>query len=146
MSECSQSFILNTIRMLKRNLNSLVAFVGRYIFCVWTDLFLCDIRFNASNMLNRIQNRRVVFVCDSIERNQWESLICMLGEEVPDKLQIYEVNGSPISKHKGFLSFRFKEFNCTMEHYRAHFLVLQGRPPKGSPPEVRITLKLDLVD
>ena len=33
-----------------------------------------------------------------------------------------------------------------MEYYRAPFLVLQGRPPKGSPPEVRITLKLDLVD
>ena len=132
--------------MLKRNLNSLVAFVGRYILCVWTDLFLCYIRFNASNMLNRIRNHRVFFVGDSNGRNQWESLICMLAEAVPDKLQIYEVNGSPISKHKGFLSFRFKEFNCTVEYYRAPFLVLQGRPLKGSPPEVRITLKLDLVD
>ena len=111
-----------------------------------TDFFLYDIRFNATNMLNRIRNRRVVFVGDSIGRNQWESLICMLEDAVPDKLQIYEVNGSPISKHKGFLSFRFKEFNCTVEYYRAPFLVLQGRPPKGSPPEVRITLKLDLVD
>ena len=146
MSEFSHSFILNTIIMLKRNLNSLVACVGRYILCVWTDLFLCYIRFNASNMLNRIRNRRVVFVCDSIGRNQWESLICMLVEVVLDKLQIYEVNGSPISKNRGFLSFRFKEFNCTVEYYTTPFLVLQGCPPKGSPPEVRITLKLDLVD
>lgn len=103
-------------------------------------------RFNASDMLNRIRNRRVVFVGDSIGRNQWESLICMLAEAVPNKLQIYEVNGSPISKHKGFLSFKFEEFNCTVEYYRAPFLVLQGRPPKSSPPEVRITIKLDLVD
>eukprot|EP01018_Ginkgo_biloba_P029153 Gb_23719 [translate_table: standard] len=103
-------------------------------------------RFNASNMLNRILNRRVVFVGDSIGRNQWESLICMLAEAVPNKLKIYEVNGSPITKHKGFLSFRFEEFNCTVEYYRAPFLVLQGRPPKGSPPEVRTTLKLDLLD
>ena len=97
-------------------------------------------------MLNRIQNHRVVFVGDSIGRNQWESLICMLGEAVLDKLQIYEVNGSPISNHKGFLSFRFKEFNFTVEYYRAPLLVLQGCTPKGSLSKVRITLKLDLVD
>lgn len=103
-------------------------------------------RFNASNMLNRIRNRRLVFVGDSIGRNQWESLICMLAEAVSNKSQIYEVNGNPISKHKGFLSFRFEEFNCTVEYYRAPFLVLQGRPPKESPPEVKTTLKLDLLD
>ena len=79
-------------------------------------------------MLNRIQNHRVVFVGDSIGRNQWESLICMLPEAVPDKLQIYEVNGNPISKHKGFFSFRFKEFNCTVEYYRAPFFGF-ARPP-----------------
>lgn len=97
-------------------------------------------------MLNRIRNRRVVFVGDSIGRNQWESLICMLAEAVPNKLQIYEVNGSPISKHKGYLSFKFEEFNCTVEYYRAPFLVLQGRPPKESPPQIKTTLKLHLLD
>lgn len=109
--------------------------------------FGCNLpRFNATDMLNRIRNRRVVFVGDSIGRNQWESLICMLAEAVPDKLQIYEVNGSPISKHKGYLSFKFEEFNCTVEYYRAPFLVLQGRPPKESPPQIKTTLKLHLLD
>jgi hypothetical protein len=45
---------------------------------------------------------RIVFVGDSIGRNQWESLICMLAEVVQNKLQLYEANGSPIIKNKGF--------------------------------------------
>lgn len=107
----------------------------------------CDLpRFNANTFLERIRNSRVMFVGDSIGRNQWESLICMLAEAIPDKTRIYEVNGNPITKHKGFLSFRFEDYNCTVEYYRAPFLVFQGRPPRGAPPEVRTTLKVDAMD
>eukprot|EP01018_Ginkgo_biloba_P012130 Gb_18075 [translate_table: standard] len=109
--------------------------------------FGCDLpRFNARDLLERIRNRRVVFVGDSIGRNQWESLICMLAEAVPIKTRIYEVNGNPITKHKGFLSFRFKDYNCTVEYYRSPFLVYQGHPPKESSPEVRTTLRLNVLD
>ncbi|KAL8262112.1 hypothetical protein R6Q59_026161 [Mikania micrantha] len=52
----------------------------------------------------------------------------------------------PITKHTGFLVFKFADFNCTVEYYRAPFLVLQSRPPAGSPKEVRTTLKLDKMD
>jgi len=107
----------------------------------------CDLpRFNASDFLERIRNSRVVFVGDSIGRNQWESLICMLAEAIPNKNRIYEVNGNPITKHKGFLAFRFVDYNCTVEYYRAPFLVFQGRPPRGAPPEVQTTLKVDALD
>ncbi|KAH0667384.1 hypothetical protein KY290_029540 [Solanum tuberosum] len=88
-------------------------------------------------MLEKLRNRRVVFVGDSIGRNQWESLLCMLSSAVPDKSKIYEVNGNPITKHMGFLIFKFKDFNCTIEYYRAPFLVFQGRPPSGDPRNVK---------
>lgn len=104
------------------------------------------IRFNASLMLEKLRNKRVVFVGDSIGRNQWESLLCMLASGVDDKESIYEVNGSPITKHKGFLVLRFRDYNCTVEYYRAPFLVLQSRPPSRSPSNVRVTLKLDQMD
>ncbi|KAK4786363.1 hypothetical protein SAY86_003052 [Trapa natans] len=103
-------------------------------------------RFTANEMLERLRNKRVVFVGDSIGRNQWESLLCMLASAVSNKSSIYEVNGKPITKHTGFLVFKFEDFNCTIEYYRAPFLVVQGRAPSGSPKEVRTTLKLDLVD
>lgn len=103
-------------------------------------------RFNATMMLEKLRNKRIVFAGDSIGRNQWESLLCMLSSEVPNKESIYEVNGSPITKHKGFLVFKFKDFNCTIEYYRAPFLVLQSRPPKGSAKKIRTTIKLDQMD
>lgn len=103
-------------------------------------------RFEARQVLEKLRDKRVVFVGDSIGRNQWESLLCMLSTGVSDTGSIYEVNGSPITKHKGHLIFKFGEFNCTVEYYRAPFLVLQSRPPSGSPQGVRMTLKLDQMD
>ncbi|KAK3031190.1 hypothetical protein RJ639_035347 [Escallonia herrerae] len=103
-------------------------------------------RFDAKMMLEKLRNKRLVFVGDSIGRNQWESLLCMLASAVPRKDSIYEVNGSPITKHKGFLVFKFMDYNCTVEYYRAPFLVLQSRPPANSSPKVRTTLKLDQMD
>lgn len=103
-------------------------------------------RFDARNMLEKLQNRRLVFVGDSIGRNQWESLLCMLSSAVADKTSIFEVNGSPITKHTGFLVFKFRDFNCTIEYYRAPFLVVQSRAPAGGPEKVKVTLKLDQLE
>ncbi|XP_076919494.1 protein trichome birefringence-like 10 [Bidens hawaiensis] len=106
-------------------------------------------RFNAKRMLENLRDKRIVFVGDSIGRNQWESLLCMLSSSVPSNASndsIYEVNGNPITKHKGFLVFKFRDYNCTLEYYRAPFLVLQSRPPPNSLPQIKTTLKLDQMD
>ncbi|AAG51447.1 Protein trichome birefringence-like 8 [Arabidopsis thaliana] len=104
----------------------------------------CDLpRFNASDFLERSRNGRIVFVGDSIGRNQWESLLCMLSQAVSNKSEIYEVNGNPISKHKGFLSMRFPEQNLTVEYHRTPFLVVVGRPPENSPVDVKMTVRVD---
>lgn len=104
----------------------------------------CDLpRFNATMMLEKLRNQRLAFVGDSIGRNQWESMLCMLATAIPNKDSIYEVNGNPITKHKGFLSFRFEDYNCTVEYYRSPYLVVQGSSPRGSPKGVNMTLRLD---
>ena len=103
-------------------------------------------RFDAKLMLENLRNKRLVFAGDSIGRNQWESLLCMLSSAVPNKDSIYEVNGRPITKHTLFLVFKFKEFNCTVEYYRSPFLVLQSRASSGAPQKVKTTLKLDQMD
>ncbi|OMP05034.1 hypothetical protein COLO4_09111 [Corchorus olitorius] len=100
-------------------------------------------RFNATMMLEKLRNRRLAFIGDSIGRNQWESMLCMLSSVIPNKDSIYEVNGSPITKHKGFLVFKFADFNCTIEYYRAPFLVAQKRAFPGTPKGVKMTLRLD---
>ncbi|CAK9164529.1 unnamed protein product, partial [Ilex paraguariensis] len=99
--------------------------------------------FNATDFLERSRNGRIVFAGDSIGRNQWESLICMLAQGVSTQSTIYEDNGNPISKHKGYLSIRFAEYNLTVEYYRVPFLVVTGRPPPKASKEVRTTLRVD---
>jgi hypothetical protein len=97
-------------------------------------------------MLERLRNKRVVFAGDSIGRNQWESLLCMLSTGVSDKSSIYEINGRPITKHDGFFIFRFRDYNCTVEYYRSPFLVPQGRGPAGAPKFVKSTIRVDSMD
>ncbi|CAI9097667.1 OLC1v1034136C1 [Oldenlandia corymbosa var. corymbosa] len=92
---------------------------------------------------DRIRNGRVVFAGDSIVRNQWESMLCMLAQGVSNQSTIYEVNGSPITKHRGFLSMRFEEYNLTVEYYRVPFMVMLDRPPQNATTEVRGAIKLD---
>ncbi|KAL6337446.1 hypothetical protein AAG906_036760 [Vitis piasezkii] len=104
----------------------------------------CDLpRFNATDLMERSRNGRIVFVGDSIGRNQWESLLCMLTTAVSNQSAIYEVNGNPITKHRGYLSFRFQDYNLTIEYYRAPFLVYNGPPPENSSDKVRSAIKLD---
>ncbi|KFK38044.1 hypothetical protein AALP_AA3G062900 [Arabis alpina] len=102
--------------------------------------------FDAKVMLEKLRDKRLVFVGDSIGRNQWESLLCLLSSAVKNESSVYEVNGSPITKHRGFLVFKFEDYNCTVEYYRSPFLVPQSRPPRGSPAKVKTTLKLDTMD
>ncbi|WOL16190.1 hypothetical protein Cni_G24972 [Canna indica] len=107
----------------------------------------CDLpRFDAKKLLAKLTNRRLVFVGDSIGRNQWESMLCLLSSTISNKSSIYEVNGNPITKHKGFLVFKFEDYNCTVEYYRSPYLVPQGRPPAHAPKNVKTTLRLDYLD
>lgn len=103
-------------------------------------------RFEAAKMLEKLRNKRLVFAGDSLGRNQWESLLCMLSTAVSNKSSIYEVNGTPITKHSGSLIFKFEDFNCTIEYYRSPFLVVQGHPPAGAPAGVRFTMRVDQMD
>ncbi|CAN1277500.1 Protein trichome birefringence-like 8, partial [Linum perenne] len=49
-----------------------------------------NVRFNATDLLERARNGRIVFAGDSIGRNQWESLLCMLAQGVSNISTIYE--------------------------------------------------------
>ncbi|KAL4310420.1 hypothetical protein GQ457_01G015190 [Hibiscus cannabinus] len=100
-------------------------------------------RFNATDFLERSRNGRIVFAGDSMGRNQWESLLCMLAQAVTNKSAIFEENGSPITKHKGFLSMKFLDYNLTVEYYRTPFIVVLGRRPITAPPQVKVIVKVD---
>lgn len=70
----------------------------------------------------------------------------MLSSVIAKKTSIYEVNGNSISKHKGFLAFKFRDYNTTVEYYRAPFLVRHSRAPLRVQKKVVTTIKLDVMD
>ncbi|KAJ6967442.1 protein trichome birefringence-like 8 isoform X2, partial [Populus alba x Populus x berolinensis] len=59
------------------------------------------------------RNGRVVFAGDFCWQKPVGVFLCMLAQGVSNKSSIYEENGNPITKHKGFLSMRFSEYNLT---------------------------------
>ncbi|CAH2063086.1 unnamed protein product [Thlaspi arvense] len=105
----------------------------------------CDApRFNATKMLEMIRGKRLVFVGDSINRNQWESMLCMLFQAVKDPKRVYETHNRRITKEKGNYSFRFADYKCTVEFYVTHFLVREGKARIGK--KRRETLRIDAMD
>lgn len=81
-------------------------------------------RFNGLEFLIKMKGKTVMFVGDSLGRNQWQSLICMILAGVPRSPTQYQ-KGDPLS------TFKFSEYGVSVSFYRAPYLVdidsMQGR-------------------
>ncbi|KAK6943191.1 Trichome birefringence-like, N-terminal domain [Dillenia turbinata] len=77
----------------------------------------CDLpRFNGRRLLESLRNKRVVFVGDSLGRNQWMSMVCMLVSTIPsldNSLQLQRI----------IYRFQATEYNATIDFYWSPFLV-----------------------
>ncbi|GJN27089.1 hypothetical protein PR202_gb15078 [Eleusine coracana subsp. coracana] len=71
----------------------------------------------------RLRGQRIIFVGDSLNRNMWESLVCTLRHGVRDKSNVYEASGRNRFKTRGYYSFKFREYNCSVDFIRSTFLV-----------------------
>ncbi|CAL9771340.1 unnamed protein product [Musa acuminata subsp. burmannicoides] len=85
----------------------------------------CELpRFDGVGFLAKMRGKTVMFVGDSLGRNQWQSLICMLAAAAPQS-QTQFVRGEPLSTYK------FLDSGVSVSFYRAPYLVdidvVQGR-------------------
>ncbi|CAN6245917.1 unnamed protein product [Urochloa humidicola] len=103
-------------------------------------------RLNPADMLERLRGKRLVFVGDSLNRNMWESLICILRNSVKDKSRVFEVSGRRQFKAEGSYSFLFQDYNCTVEFFHSPFLVQEWEMPIRNGKGTRETLRLDIID
>ncbi|ESQ40596.1 hypothetical protein EUTSA_v10012993mg [Eutrema salsugineum] len=101
-------------------------------------------RLNGGILLEMLRGRRLVFVGDSLNRNMWESLVCILKGSVKDESKVYEASGRHHFRGEAEYSFVFQDYNCTVEFFVSPFLVQETEivDKKGTKKE---TLRLDLV-
>ncbi|KAF0892990.1 hypothetical protein E2562_021292 [Oryza meyeriana var. granulata] len=106
----------------------------------------CDIpRLNAIDFLERLRGQRIIFVGDSLNRNMWESLVCILQHGVSDKRRVYEASGRNQFKTRGYYSFKFRDYNCSVDFIRSIFLVKEMiRESKSGAVDAK--LRLDELD
>ncbi|KAJ4960838.1 hypothetical protein NE237_020748 [Protea cynaroides] len=105
----------------------------------------CDVpRLNGTDFLDRLRGKRLVFVGDSLNRNMWESLVCILRHGIINKKRVYEISGKSEFKKKGFYAFRYEDYNCSIDFVSSPFLVRESsyKRENGSIE----TLRLDLMD
>ncbi|RXI02531.1 hypothetical protein DVH24_002609 [Malus domestica] len=100
----------------------------------------CEIpRFNATKMLELMRGKRLLYVGDSINRNQFESMVCMLMGDIRDP------NRPRISHAKGTYSFYFVDYKFTVEFSPSVFLVEKGTKRVGQK-QVQTSLRIDAID
>ncbi|KAH7834237.1 hypothetical protein Vadar_014048 [Vaccinium darrowii] len=117
---------------------------GGYLKWKWKP-YACDIpSFNATDFLERLRGKKLVFVGDSLNRNMWESLVCILRQSVRNKKRIHEISGKTEFKKKGFYSFRHEDYDCTVDFVSSPFLVRESSF-NGRKGHLE-TLRLDLMD
>nr|CAD1817530.1 unnamed protein product [Ananas comosus var. bracteatus] len=77
----------------------------------------CDIpRFNATKLLEKLRGKRLAFVGDSLNRNQWVSMVCLIDTSTPQSLKTMESNGS-------LMSFKIMDYNASIDFYWSPLLV-----------------------
>ncbi|KAL2898662.1 Protein PMR5 [Bienertia sinuspersici] len=101
----------------------------------------CDIpRFNGIEFLQRMRERTVMFVGDSLGRNQWESLICMISSSLLRSSPTHITKGDPLTTFRFLLSRLVRlvqiketnnlkngkmvqEYGVAISYYKATYLV-----------------------
>ncbi|KAI3850011.1 hypothetical protein MKX03_015356 [Papaver bracteatum] len=88
---------------------------------------------NAKDFLERIRGKKIAFAGDSLNRNMFQSLACILWNVIPDKSRV------------------FWDYNCTIGFVWSPFLVYETQPANRRTQEsilkqVPETMKLDLID
>ncbi|CAA0841680.1 Protein trichome birefringence-like 1 [Striga hermonthica] len=105
----------------------------------------CNIpRLDGRKMLRFFRGKRIVYVGDSLNRNMWDSMVCLLTNSVKNKSRVFEASGKTEFKKEGAYAFLFPDYNFSVEYIRSAFLVQESEVPvKNGTKE---TLRLDLIE
>ncbi|XP_026385185.1 protein trichome birefringence-like 2 [Papaver somniferum] len=106
--------------------------------------------FNPTDFLNRLRDKKLVFVGDSLNRNMYMSMICMLWNAIQDKSRIVKFPKDTEFKIRGDLARRYEDYNCSVVFVWSPYLIYEAnQTSRGSKMLLHQgprTLRLDLID
>ncbi|OUZ99118.1 PMR5 N-terminal domain [Macleaya cordata] len=73
-------------------------------------------RFDPQVVLDKLKGKRLMFVGDSLQRNQWQSFVCLVESVIP-------ADQKSMRRGHAHSVFKAKEYNSTIEFYWAPFLI-----------------------
>lgn len=71
-----------------------------------------------------LRGKRLVFVGDSLNRNMWDSLVCILSNSVKNKSRIFEASGRQEFQTEDSYSFIFTVSHCYSFTKLKSFIIL----------------------
>ncbi|XP_042044212.1 protein trichome birefringence-like 34 [Salvia splendens] len=78
----------------------------------------CDLpRFNGTAFLEKIRGKKLVFVGDSLNRNQWTSMLCLIESSLGP------LSPTTVVRNENMRSFHSIEYNATIGLYWSPFMV-----------------------
>ncbi|XP_058100742.1 protein trichome birefringence-like 31 [Magnolia sinica] len=101
--------------------------------------YACELpRFDALTLLEMLRGKRLMFVGDSIQRTQWESMVCLLQSVIPDGKK--SVHRNPPMK-----IFRAEDYDASIEFYWAPFIVQSNSDNTRNHTVHKRLVKLDSI-
>ncbi|KAI3830738.1 hypothetical protein MKX03_017319 [Papaver bracteatum] len=105
---------------------------------------------NATDFLERLRGKKLVYTGDSLNRNMFGSLLCMLWNVIPDKRRVIKPPGNTDFKSRGDISLMYADYNFTVVFVWAPFLVnetnIAGRRSQTVLKPEPETLRLDVIN
>ncbi|KAF3442434.1 hypothetical protein FNV43_RR16350 [Rhamnella rubrinervis] len=95
-------------------------------------------RFDPSKLLQILRGKRIMFVGDSVQRSQFESLVCMVQSVIPEgKKSLERIPPRKI--------FKIQEFDLSIEYYWAPFIVESVSDHPTNHTVLKRLVKLDSI-
>ncbi|XP_020107904.1 protein trichome birefringence-like 35 isoform X2 [Ananas comosus] len=77
----------------------------------------CELkRWNATEMLEKLRGKRLMFAGDSLNRGQWISMVCLVQSAIP-------AGKKSMTPNAGLTKFMAEEYNASIEFYWAPLIV-----------------------
>ncbi|KAJ0744396.1 putative PMR5 domain, PC-Esterase [Helianthus annuus] len=78
----------------------------------------CSLRFDGRNLLEKLRGKTIMFVGDSLSKNHWLSLLCMIHSSVPSAHYVVKINAAT-----GMTTYTFTDYEAKVIYHHSLYFV-----------------------